>query len=343
MSINFRTAFFIVIGFILLLFLYIEREILSPFVLAAVFAYLFNPVVNFFSHKIRLPRTISIIIIYILILGTLVFLSIILTRRIISESEQLINLLNTTLAATKDKIDTLPDIIKPMVVELFASYEKLQFISSQSVFSLFPEAFSRIISFIIFLFSGFYFLKEGKDIIEKMLANLPKKYEKELKILFQRISTVLRQYLRGQLLLVFLVSLTLFIGLSILGVRFALLVAIFSGFAEIVPFIGPFVATLTVVLVVLITGENNFLLSPTTLALIVTGFYFVVRQVEDYFVSPLIMGKITKLHPLVILFAVLSGQHLFGILGLILAVPIAAILKILLEFSLEKMDEQKIS
>jgi len=139
---------------------------------------------------------------------------------------------------------------------------------------------------------------------------------------------------------VLFVSVALFVALSIFGVRFALIMAIFSGFAEIVPLIGPIVAGAVAMLVVFVTGNNNFSLQPSTAALVVAAIYFVVRQFQDYFVTPHVMGKIAKLHPIVILFAVLAGEHTAGILGLILAVPIAAILKIFLEFFLEKVNNR---
>jgi predicted PurR-regulated permease PerM len=74
------------------------------------------------------------------------------------------------------------------------------------------------------------------------------------------------------------------------------------------------------------------------MALVVVVVYAVVRQVQDYLINPYVMGKITKLHPLVILFAVIAGEHIGGILGLILAVPIAGIIKIIFEYSLDKIN-----
>ncbi|MCL6096184.1 MAG: AI-2E family transporter, partial [Patescibacteria group bacterium] len=145
-------------------------------------------------------------------------------------------------------------------------------------------------------------------------------------------------YLRGQVFLVLLVSLVLFIALSILGVKFALILAIFSGLAEIVPIIGPIVAASLAAIVAFIGGTSNFSLAPLQTAIAVVVIYTVVRQLQDYLVNPYIMGKITKLHPLVILFAVLAGEHTAGILGLILAVPIAGVLRIFLEFSLDKIN-----
>ncbi len=140
--------------------------------------------------------------------------------------------------------------------------------------------------------------------------------------------------------MVLLVASILFITLSILGVRFALILAIFSGLAEIVPIIGPIVAAAVAAIVAFVGGTSNVGFSPLYMAIAVIVAYTVVRQIQDYLINPLVMGKITKLHPLIILFAVLAGEHTAGILGLILAVPTACILKILLEFSLDKLNDK---
>jgi predicted PurR-regulated permease PerM len=138
--------------------------------------------------------------------------------------------------------------------------------------------------------------------------------------------------------LVFFVVLVLFICLTILGVKFALILAVFSGFAEIVPIIGPLVAVTVAALIGFLGGTANFGLSPIQLAVAIIIIYTVVRQVQDYFVTPYVMGKITQLHPLIILFAVIAGGHTAGIIGLILAVPIAGVVKIIFEYSLDKIN-----
>ncbi len=137
-----------------------------------------------------------------------------------------------------------------------------------------------------------------------------------------------------------LVSLVLFVALSLLGIKFSLIISVFSGVAEIVPIIGLIIAASVAALIsVLSWGSQNFAISPIEPGIAVIIIYFIVRQIQDYFVSPIIMARITKLHPLIILFAVLAGQHSFGILGLILAVPIAAIIKLIIDFSFDKVNE----
>ena len=335
-----KSSFFILVGIIVLWFLYIERAILTPFILAAIFAYIFNPVVNFFHHKLKLPRTLSVIFIYLVIILGVVYLGIYFSGRVVDESLELRNQAYSITKTAKSQLSNLPDWARPTVSDTLSSFEKSSFVSYPSILSFFPKALSRIIGIIIFLFSAFYFLKEGRNMLDKFLNFIPNKYKVEVDILIRRMNSILGSYLRGQIFLVFFVSLVLFICLTILGVKFALILAVFSGFAEIVPIIGPIVAATIVALVAFVGGTSNFGLAPLQISIAVIIIYTVVRQIQDYFINPYVMGKITKLHPLIILFAVLAGEHTAGILGLILAVPVAGILRIIFEYSLDKVSDK---
>lgn len=339
MTIRLRTAFFLVLGIIILWFLYVERAIFTPFILAAIFAYIINPLVSFLSEKAKLPRTLSILTIFALIIGILIFGSITLSKRVLEESSQLQQFVQDLISAANSQAGNLPDWAKPAAEDALSSLNQSKIIALS--FSIVPRAVSGIISLAIFLFAGFFFLKEGRSFVDKLLNFVPNQYKIEVEILLRRVNSVFGGYLRGQLFLVFFVSSILFITLSILGVKFALVLAVFSGFAEIVPFIGPIVAGGVAAFIVFLTQSSNFSLAPLQLALAVVIIYFVLRQVEDYFVTPYVMGKVTKLHPLIIFFAVLAGGHIAGILGLILAVPIAGMIRILLEFSLDKINHPK--
>lgn len=340
MAINLRTVFFVFLAILAVWLLYIERTILTPFVLGIVFAYIFNPVINFSYRYIKLPRTFSIIVVYLAIVSLLIFLGVVLARQVTNESSELKSFINKLPETTENQINSLPVWIKPVASDIFSFIENPKPISV-SVFNFFPKALTSIIGFFIFLFSGFYFLKDGRNMFNKLLSLAPNNYKNDLESLFVRMNSILRGYLRGQVLMVFLVSLVLYIALSILGVNFALILAIFSGFTEIIPIIGPIFAGTIGALVTLTSNNLSFGLSNLQGALVVILVYFIVRQIQDYFIAPGIMGRIVKLHPLVILFAVLAGQHLWGILGVILAVPIAGIVRILLEFSIEQVNKSK--
>lgn len=338
MTIRLRTAFFIILGLLFVWFLFIERGIMRPFIIAGIFAYIFNPTVNFFSEKIKLPRFISIVVIYALLISLFVGLGILLTQRITAEADDIRNYADQLLYTANAELYTLPDWLKPTVNDLLFAARKGYVFTPTSIVPFFPQAVSRVISFIIFLFSAFYLLKDGENGIKRLVEFAPKYYRPDVKMLLTKINAVLGGYLRGQVFLVFLMTVFTFIALSIIGVRFALVIAIFSGFAEIVPVVGPITAAAVAIAVVLITGAANFGLSPINAAIIIGVAYFVLRHLEDYFVIPEVMGKITKLPPFIIFFAVIAGGHLWGVLGLILAVPIAAIIKILLEYCFEKIN-----
>lgn len=339
MTIRLRTAFFIILGLLTVWFLYTQRAILSPFLLAAIFSYVFNPVINFFSNKIKLPRVISAVIIYLLIVGLFVFLGTILTKRIIEESSYFRSNILSLRETTRHQINTLPDFVRPYLLSTLTSLESIRLAPAVSLLQFFPKAFSGIFSFFVFLFAGFYFLKEGRNLFDKALSFVPNDYKVETEILFRKINAVLSDYLRGQLILIVAMSIILFIPLEILGVKSALILSIFSGITELVPLLGPIIAAAVAVLIVFLSETTSFGLSTVQIILIVILIYFIARQIQDYFITPHVMGKIVKLHPLVILFAVIAGGNIGGILGIILAVPFAAVIRILLEFSLDKVNQ----
>lgn len=332
--------FFISLGLILVWFFYLERNILSTFILAGIFAYIFNPIITFLSKACKIPRSVGIFVIYSIILGVVLFIGALLIRQVTNESLDLNKVINITIDSARIQAKTLPAWLSPTVLDFLSTFKSSRFVhnlNASIAIPSFSKAISRVVSFMIFLFSSFYFLKDGENFINKMVAFIPHKYKVDVEILLRKINTILSSYLRGQLLLVAFVAATVYMSLLIVGVRFALTLAIFAGFAEIVPIVGPIVAGASAVIVMLMTGNANFGLTSLDASLILVGVYFILRYFEDYFVVPHVMERITKLPPFIIFFAVVAGGHIAGILGLILAVPVAAILRLLLEFSLDKI------
>ncbi|HEX7041808.1 MAG TPA: AI-2E family transporter [Patescibacteria group bacterium] len=343
MTINLKSFLLVILVVIGIWFLYVERAILTPFILAGIFAFLFNPVVDFFSERLKFPRTLSILVIYLILISIFVFGSLTLTSRIIEESSDLRTYTNQILSTAHSQLQSMPDWLRPTAYDLLFSLRRSKFINffeAPSFFPFFSQAISRVISFLIFLFSAFYFLKDGKNFFTSLMNNFPTDNRKDIKVLFNKINLLLGGYLRGQIFLIFLMSIATYIALAILGIRFAAIIAIFSGFAEIIPVIGPITAGAVAVGVILFTGTANFGLSAVNASLIVAAIYFILRQLEDYFVIPYVMGKITQLPPFVIFFSVIAGGHLAGLLGLVIAVPTVAILKLLLEFYFQSVDRK---
>lgn len=336
--------FLLVVTVICIWFLYAQRAILSPFIVAAIFAYVFNPVVNFLSSKLHLPRLAGIVFIYSILLGIVVLAGGVVLHNLSKEYIDLYDDLQIGLKQALVQTKSLPDWLQPIARDTLINLSRSRFVSIFNSSRFIPplsQTIARIISFFIFLFSGYYFLKDGESAVNSFLTIIPNKHKPQVEILFKKINLILRGYLRGQLFLVFLMSVALYIALSVLGVKFALTLAIFSGFAEIVPVIGPITAGAVAVIVVLLTGQANFGLLPLQASLMVILIYFILRQIEDYFVIPYVIGRITQLPAFIVFFSVVAGGHIAGILGLILAIPTVAILRLLFTFYLDTLNPGK--
>ena len=142
-----------------------------------------------------------------------------------------------------------------------------------------------------------------------------------------QIHRTLARYFRRLMVLVALVATATFLGLDfIYHLHFALPLAVATGFLEVVPFLGPVVAATIAALVALSQGG-------VALAIWVIVFYTVIRQLEDQIVSPVVLGNAVELHPLFVIFAVLAGGALFGILGTLAAIPVAASIKVIVDYA----------
>jgi predicted PurR-regulated permease PerM len=168
----------------------------------------------------------------------------------------------------------------------------------------------------------FYFLVDGSMFVDRTVALLPVAQRERTGDVLARIHVVLGKWLRGQLLLIALVAAVVYVGLGPLAhLPYALALAVMTGVLEIIPLIGPLIATAIVAI-------DAFARGGIGLAAAIIVFYFVLRQVEDQVVMPVVIGRAVHLHPIVTIFAVLVGLSLYGVLGGLLGVPVAAAINV---------------
>jgi predicted PurR-regulated permease PerM len=173
-----------------------------------------------------------------------------------------------------------------------------------------------ILSFILAPILAFYMLRDKEKIKRKIIALLPVRERNEILRIGSEVDHLLRQFLYGYLLISLIVAVLSYAGLALIGVKYALFLGIFMGIAEMIPYFGPYIGGAPAVVLAYIQSPR--------LALYALIVLFIVQQLEGMVISPKILGHKTGLHPLVIIFAVLAGGVLFGILGSIFAVPVAA-------------------
>lgn len=345
-NVRLRNIFYIVILAFFAWLLFVEQEILGPFVVAMIFAYIFNPLINLFARFLRLPRSLSILIVYVILIGSSVFLGGLLTRSILSETTNISKSVAGFIDFVKSDVRNLPMWIQPYTSDYLNLLSKNNFFGElfASPFPFVSQAFFGILSFFIFIFSSFFFLKDGGKMVRGFMSHVPGEYNSDAVELHTKVNRVLASYLRGQLILILSMVAMLYVSFSVLGAKYALSMALFAALFEIIPFIGPIIAMVfNILLVVVSGGGSNFQFSTLQVLFVVVIVMFIARQIQDYIIAPVVISKATKLHPLIILFSVLAGEHMYGILGILLAVPVAAILKIILEFSFEKVTPRKSS
>ncbi|MFL5733814.1 MAG: AI-2E family transporter [Chloroflexia bacterium] len=340
-----------------LVFLWQVHEILTPFIWAIVTAYVLNPVVVFLARKTGMPRRIWAILFYALLLALLLWglgtLLPLLSQQFalflrdlpghVREAGKFgreLGLLDKSVG--NNVIDILGTQINLNASDAEISKQLSALVSQQLGRSAIPalaRGFEGVLRLLVYLVSTFFLLLEMDRIGDGIARLTPHAGREELGPWVRRINHVLGAYIRGQFFLVVLMSVTSYTALSILDVRYAPLLAIFTGLVETMPFIGPYIAGGAAVLVALTQGTAPFGWSPMALALAVALTYTILRQLEDNLVMPFLIGRLVHLHPLVIIFSVLSGAALAGILGLLLAVPMAATLKIVATYLYGKLSE----
>ena len=332
--------FFGILGLILWA-VFTLKGILAPFIIAMIFAYVFNPLINFFNNKLKVPRSVSIILVYLILIVSNVLLVNYFFRSILFEVESIRENSTQYAKTLQQSTQMVPDFLRPLISDYVSALNKNQIIESFA-FSPFPfvtKAFSGILGFFIFIFSAFFFLKDGRKMADGFVSLAPNEYQAKIKTLLKRINVTLSSYLRGQFIIILSMFVMVYLGLSILGIKYALTIALFTAVLEIVPFVGPLAALIfSAILVIISGGPNYFGLNFIQAALTVILIEYAARLIQDYLIAPIIIGKAVKIHPLTILFAVIAGEHIYGIIGVLLAVPIAASIKIIYQFIIENVE-----
>lgn len=331
-------ASLVVIG---VMFLYLARGMLTPFIFAGIFAFIFSSVVEGAAKHLKLPKTLSIFMIYLALVALTIAGLAYLGGRLLNEAKQVTQGGNIDTAA-RSAISSLPDWqigsqtigLKQSAIAFLNSLKEAANSYQAQAIPFFTGALTEVVGVLVFFLASFYFLRDGPKMRTQLLAAFPPRYHDDVKLIWSRVVVILGNYLRGQLILIAIMAVAAYVALTVLGVKYALIIAILTGFLEIIPYIGPITAGAIAVGSSYLTGQNNFALDPVSLSAVVVVIYFVLRQLEDYFVIPHLYARLTRLHPLIVIFAVLAGGQLFGVIGLVLAVPVAASVKVIAEYLL---------
>ena len=313
--------------------------VISPIFIGFLVAWLFEPLVKKLQAK-KVPRLLGCILSYLLILGVIFLIAYMFIPSLVTQ--------------IKDFVAAAPEIFKELtkfVTNIIEKFDTNHLINIKDVkkeitsiisnfgmglVSNLPEYALSIgksiinggLNFVLGLMIGFYLLFDFDKVNENIDKMLPKTWKENFRELTKRINTSLRSYVQGVLLVMFLVFLTQSIGLTLAGMEAPLLFALFCAVTDIIPYFGPYIGGIPAVIV-------GFTISPIT-GICVLISILVVQLLENNFYQPLIMGHTMQLHPVTIMLGLLIFEHFFGILGMVIATPVIACIKVLLIFVNEK-------
>ncbi|NLC69026.1 MAG: AI-2E family transporter [Clostridiaceae bacterium] len=343
-----KLIFYIILLLILILiilFVYNHRvkikRIINPFLLAIVISYLVHPVVEKLEGE-RISRAKGILIVYIGISLFAAAVIIFIIPGLIENTKQLINALPGIITEYRDLLSSvltsvrrsrLPDEIKEaMFTEINASMAMAQ----DYIISYLKKSVSRIAGILDFIINmllamiiAYYFIKDSGFFKSTILSLIPKKQRKGILLAGREVHLVLTSFIQGQLLTALIVGTMEVAGLVLLKVKYPIVMGLISGIGNVIPYFGPIIGAIPAVAVALIDSPLK--------ALLTVIMFFIIQQIDNIVITPKIVEGRVGLHPVTTIFAVLVGNEFFGISGMLLAVPAAAVLKVILKRAMEAL------
>lgn len=307
--------------------------IFLPIMLAGVCYYLFNPLIDFMERK-GVKRVISIILLYLVLIGIItgIILSVIpplksqiqdlvdRTPKLVEEVQDLTKNVTESEAFEKAKDSIGADLGK--FTKKF-SQKASEYISdfSEGVASVVGTITEVVLAIVMLPILLFYMLKEGRKLPRFIVEHLPNGMRTETSRILHDMNHGLSSYIRGQIIVAICVGTLFFFGYLVIGLNYPLLLAVIAMITNVIPYLGPIIAVSPAIVIAIV--HSPFML--LKLAIV----WVIVQLLESKGISPQVMGKSLHVHPITVIFVILVAGDLFGVVGLILAVPGYTVLKVI--------------
>ncbi|ETT44171.1 AI-2E family transporter [Paenibacillus sp. FSL P4-0338] len=311
------------------------HTVAAPLLLSGIAYYLLNPLVDRLEKRSRVKRAYGIVILYLIIIGiiTLVLLMV-------------IPIIRTQLMGLIDNFPVYSDQIQEEFVQLTGSelFNKIQSSVGTDLSDITSKVTTWATAFLNNAVSGvgsfvgtlteivlavvttpfilFYLLRDGKRLPDYLMRLIPTALRPQSRMVMQEMNNQIASYIRGQIIVSCCIGALLYIGYLIIGLEYSLVLAIVAACTAVVPYLGPAIAITPALIVAMVTSP--FMLLKMVIV------WTAVQLIEGKFISPQIMGKSLKIHPITIIFVIIFAGKMFGVLGIILAVPGYAVLKVVM-------------
>ena len=327
-EISYKTVIFIAIFAIgLWLIIQIKAILILIFLSLILISTLLRPVEWLNSRKI--PRPIAVLAIYALLIIIISFVVGIIipplvsqTTEFISDLPRLISSINDFLIFNKIPVQDVSNVVTGQINQV-----------AGNVVSISTTIFTSLFFLLTLLVLSFYILLDWKTFVRLIASPFSGRQESRVIDLITKIEKGLGVWVRGQLTLSILVGILTYIGLTILGIPFALPLALVAGIMEVIPIVGPIVSAVPAILV-------GLTISPVT-GLAVAALFLIVQQLEGHLIVPMVMSKVIGLQPAAVIIALLVGGKLNGVGGAFLAIPVVLVTKIIIQDFMKEDNLEK--
>jgi len=329
--------FFLVVIF--LIFLYVIKDILAILFVSLIFSSAIDPWVDK-MERIRFPRWLSMLLIYIILFAIIFGAVYLIIPPIVAQTEQLSN----NFPSYFEKVTSTITSVRNYSAEHGILSNLNQAIDGlknnlngavQGVFSTIIQIFGGILAFLVMLVVTFYMTVEETAVKKTLAFLVPEKYHPFTLKLINKVQQKIGDWLKGQLVLCLIIGVMSYVGLTILGVNYALILALIAGIGEFFPYVGPILTAIPAIFIA-------FTMSPIK-ALFVLILYVVIQQLENHLLVPKVMQKAVGINPIISIIALLIGAQIAGFVGIVLAIPVAtAICVIAQELWSAKEDVEEI-
>ncbi|WP_027365594.1 AI-2E family transporter [Desulfotruncus alcoholivorax] len=334
---NYRIMLALVLVTAILYFFYLIRGIFLSLLLAIVLAYLLHPLVRTVENR-GTSRTMSILIVYaamfIVVAGLLLFGM----PHIIGQLNMMADVVPEYAAQIQKFTDSIqveydragiPDALRKIIDQRITWLEQLLVKQAERVVQIMLGLAGYIFNIILAPIIAYYLLKDVEIYTERVVKLIPVQKRAEILQLGTEISRIIDSFVRGYLLVSVITGIMTGLAMAALGMELALMLGIFAGITNLIPYFGPFIGAVPAITLAMLVSK--WMVIKVMLA------FIIIQQLEASVISPKILGSRVGLHPLFVILVLLAGGQLYGLTGLILAVPVAAILRVLLTFAYCKL------
>lgn len=323
---NTRTFVLLITAAVLLALIYAARELLGPLIIAALLAYVLNPLVSFVNRRSKLPRNLVVALLYLLSLGALVLVIVVFAPPLVEEAQTLTSELQSISTQIQERLTEQVTVLGFEVApgELVGVTEAFpeQFIRSDRILMALEAASTNLVWILVILVTTYYLLQDWDKLRDWLLGLAPVEAEADVRRLYAEMKNIWQSYLRGQLALMVIMALVTGLALFAVGMPGAAALGVLTGLFDVIPTIGPAIALIVTALVAWFEGSSYLPLAHGHFTILVIGLHVLIQWAENAYLRRRVMDSSIQIHPAVVFIGIIGALSMVGILGALVVVPV---------------------